>query len=370
MEKTGETVIVSASLGFGHHRIAASIKEAMDEQGMSARIIDLLEEGRTLQGIGELYLAMLNNTPSIYGNAYFWSKKAGSSSGLFSLLCYKSLEKIRQRFQPAAFVFVHPLGAAAYRASCGVPGFAVTSDLAFHTAWFNRELWSYFVARETIKTALVKQGYPGEHVFCTGIPIAAAFGGCDRVDINTAGSMADLAKPFVLIMGGGLGMGPISETVELLEKLQFPLEGAILTGHNRQLQQALAERFRVSAKRWQVLPFVERVEQLMCRADFLISKGGAVTLSEAAACGLPVIIHCPLPGQEEDNTSMAVSEGWACRTGDPDSLCKAVKSLLASPGKCEEMSRLARARSMPLAAKQIVHIICEALKTWDRRKTS
>jgi len=42
---------------------------------------------------------------------------------------------------------------------------------------------------------------------------------------------------------------------------------------------------------------------LMKMADLLITKAGGITISEALACGLPMVIYKPTPGQEEVNAN-------------------------------------------------------------------
>ncbi len=360
-------VIVSVSLGYGHHSISASIKEALAQEGIPAQVIDLLEESSTLQKIKELYFSILEKTPALYGNAYFLSRKAGSTTGLFYLLCRKSLERVRQRFQPAAFVFVHPFGLSAYRTACGVPAFAVISDLSFHASWYNREIKGYFVAREAIGNALVQRGYPQEQVYCTGIPLAAAF--CNAGNSESKKAVQG-RKPLVLVMGGGLGLGAIEEMVDMLEELEMPLQGAILTGQNSWLQQRLTVKLSAAVKEWYVLPFMKRVDLLMKQADLLISKGGAVTLSEAAACGLPVIVYRPLPGHERENAAVAAEEGWAWQAEDKLSLQRAVWTLLNEPEKRIAMSRLALGRGNPLAASWLARIMKESLKNNAWRRSS
>lgn len=387
MVRSAKVVIVSASLGFGHQRIAETVKESLEAQCFSTQVVDLLEESRTLLRIKEVYLAMLEKKPSVYGSAYAWSRKAGSTTGLFFLLCRNSLEKVRRRLNPDALIFVHPFGAAAYRSTSGVPAYAVISDLAFHPLWFNPEMRGYFVAREGIGDALEKRGFPRHRVYCTGIPIAAGFqfarsrkSGDARLmpstEMHLRGSFRPAApetignEPFVLVMGGGLGIGPLQEAVGVLEALDMRLQGAVLTGQNRQLYADLQSMLKGSPNRWQVLPFIEGIEHLMGRADLLISKGGAVTLSEAAACGLPVVIHSPLPGQEEENAFVAAAEGWACQASPDRSLRQVVQTLLASPLKRNEMSQQARLWGKPRAADELAEILMTELNTPVRVKTS
>ena len=66
-------------------------------------------------------------------------------------------------------------------------------------------------------------------------------------------------------------------------------------------------------------------------ADIFIGKPGGMTISEAIACGLPMCVVSPIPGQEEGNSDHLLEEGIArsdhvtLQTGaveDPDRLVR------------------------------------------------
>ncbi len=384
MNNKSQVVIVSVSVGYGHQKVAENIKKALEEfqPAIPVCIVDLLEESRTLQKVKKLYLTMLEKTPSLYGNAYSWSRKAGPTGSLLSWLCNRGLERIRQKYHPAAFILLHPFATGAYLPIVSVPAFAVITDFAFHASWFNPRIRGYFVARESVADSLAKRGFPRERIHCTGIPISPAFdsnfgaesgaftalAGPSTGKLYTAGCRS--RTPFILVMGGGLGLGAVQETVEILDELAISLEGVVLAGQNRGLQESLETRLVGSSNNWQVFSFIDGVEHLTRRADLLITKGGAVTLSEAVACKLPVIIYRPLPGQEEENAGLAVREGWACRAEGKESLRENIRALLLNPYKMETMSRQACARGMPSAARDVARIMADELKTMIWRQTS
>ena len=46
------------------------------------------------------------------------------------------------------------------------------------------------------------------------------------------------------------------------------------------------------------------MHDLLKISDLFIGKPGGLTTSEALACGLPIAIISPIPGQDERNTEM------------------------------------------------------------------
>jgi processive 1,2-diacylglycerol beta-glucosyltransferase len=55
------------------------------------------------------------------------------------------------------------------------------------------------------------------------------------------------------------------------------------------------------------------MSEFMAAADCLIGKPGGLTISEALARGLPMVIVNPIPGQEERNADYLLEEGAAIR---------------------------------------------------------
>lgn len=58
-----------------------------------------------------------------------------------------------------------------------------------------------------------------------------------------------------------------------------------------------------------VLPFTNKVPELMSISDLVITKPGGLTTSESLASSLPMIIINPIPGQEEQNARFLEYEG-------------------------------------------------------------
>ena len=74
--------------------------------------------------------------------------------------------------------------------------------------------------------------------------------------------------------------------------------------------------------------FAENMPALMHAADVLTTKAGPSTISEALACGLPMLISGSLRGQEEGNTEWVVERGAGLFTPTPKRVVMAVKELV------------------------------------------
>lgn len=158
----------------------------------------------------------------------------------------------------------------------------------------------------------------------------------------------------MLLMGGGLGIGGVEGFVHMLESIPDSIKVTAVTGHNRVLKENLLNRTR-HLPNWKVIGFSHEVPNLMKQSHLLITKAGAVTLSEAAACHLPTIILDPLPGHEEENAAKAVNQGWAIPAKTAEEAFCLVQRLTNHPEKLWHMSLNADPWAMPNAAGNVSH---------------
>ena len=91
-----------------------------------------------------------------------------------------------------------------------------------------------------------------------------------------------------------------------------------------------------------VVPFVDRMDLAYAAADLVVCRGGASSVTEAAAVGLPGIF-VPLPignGEQERNARPVVDAGGGLLVDDADLTITWVASTV--PGLAVDAARLAR----------------------------
>jgi len=90
------------------------------------------------------------------------------------------------------------------------------------------------------------------------------------------------------------------------------------------------------------LPFCDRMAEAYAAADLAVSRAGAGTLAELAACRLPAVL-VPLPSAADDhqsaNARVAAAEGAArvCPEGEIGSLLSLVAGLLTHPAELDSL---------------------------------
>jgi len=210
----------------------------------------------------------------------------------------------------------------------------------------------YFVASEACSQDLIRLGAPADRVYPTGIPIDPSFREPKDRQLVAKSLGLDPSMPIILVMGGGLGFGSIERTVQQLEDIKLPLQLIVVAGKNPELRRQVQAVARTSRHRIVALGYTHRIQQLMSAADLLVTKPGALTLSEALASSLPMILVDPIPGQEE---------GAAVLAEDKEEVAQLVASLFSQPDTLNAMREDARRIAHPQSATTVAQLLVERL---------
>ena len=366
MSKRRRTILlVSASIGTGHTQAARAIQAAWNLRfpGDSVVIVDFMDEHNSYLNyvIKETYLKMIEATPFLYDALYHLSQglRPGSrGQSLFSWFMKKTMLRILAMHQPDVVICTHPFPCAAMAylkrfRRVSVPLAGVITDFAVHSTWVYSEVDSYVVAAEEMREDLLKHKIAADRVTVTGIPIQPPVVTSAEPVCELLGLKSDL--PIVLLMGGGLGLGPLQDIALALDSVSTPMQIVVLAGKNSALQHELSLSVKNLRHAAVVLGYTPLVGELMSVARLLITKPGALTLSEAMAAGLPLLLYKSFPGQEADNAAFLIARGAAewFRLEQPSSISR----LLTDSDERDQMlgaiRRIARPDSAWAAAQAV-----------------
>lgn len=354
-------LILSASIGAGHTKAAEALLEEFQEQcgeDVAVETVDFMaRELSTLNFLTKkLYLAALKFIPDLYDRIYkvTGAKKIGTFTRLvISTLMYFPFAQLLKNFQPEIVICTHPFPEAAaalwkFLHAKSARKFllsAVLTDYSLHEIWIFSEVDVYFVATEEMKAELAAQSRPNQEIHAAGIPIGKNF---------SALSTKKNSTPTILLMGGGLGLGSIEETLQDLNDIETPLKIFVVAGQNQNLLTRLKSLQKKIRHQTEIFGYVENIGELMSSADLLITKPGALTMSESFAAGLPMILHAPIPGPEAQNALYAVTNGAAISAGNLK-ISSIVNEILKSPTKLQAMKICAKKLSKANASNKIIN---------------
>jgi len=378
-----KVLILSVSVGAGHMRSAHAMKKAVVELYPQAEVA-ILDTFRYANPLLEkivigTYIEILKISPVIYGYLYRQAERGQPLSGrgktefnrILNLLAAPRLEEFIKNFRPEIIVCTHPfpLGIVSgikRKGNYQGPVFAVVTDFTVHSFWVFPEVDCYLIGSEALIPECEEFGIKPERVCPTGIPIDPDFNKIyDQRRLKEQMGL-DPILPVILIIGGGLGMGPLESSVKVLGREHHDCQLLVVTGTNKVLQDKLSEITPGLRCKVKVFGFVHNMHQLMALSDMMIGKAGGLTCAEAMAVGLPLFIVDPLPGQEERNAEFMVSMGTGARLQERD-LADAVKNYLKDKNMLKKIAAHAMELGKPNAAYESVKIMAEAVSPVKHR---
>jgi 1,2-diacylglycerol 3-beta-galactosyltransferase len=206
----------------------------------------------------------------------------------------------------------------------------VTDMVTVHPSWCCPEVDYCMVPTEEARRAAIRFGMRAESVEVVGQPVSLSF--ASRVGAKgevRARLDLDLARPCVLVVGGGDGVGPIYETTRAIANMVPDAQMVVVCGHNDGLRQQLdSVNWEIPTK---ICGFVDNMPELMSASDLLVTKAGPGTLAEAWIAGLPVIVSSYTPGQETANVQYVVDHEAGTFVREPDEVARVVREWL-QPG--------------------------------------
>jgi processive 1,2-diacylglycerol beta-glucosyltransferase len=233
----------------------------------------------------------------------------------------------------------------------------VVTDLDFHAMWLSRVFHRYFVAIEETKVHLEELGLPKERITVSGIPIDPEYiTPIDRVATRFHYGLHP-TRPTLLLSAGALGVGPTEFVVERLKNLRAKAQTIVICGRNAETRDRVLEIVGENNEFFKVFGYTGRMPDLMKISDLFIGKPGGLTTAEALACGLPMVIVSPIPGQEERNSDHLLEDGVAVKCNELTTIPYKIDCLLDDPLRLEQMRRNAFAMSRPEAARTIVETL-------------
>lgn len=216
---------------------------------------------------------------------------------------------------------------------------------------------------------------PENKCIFTGNPVRQEILRADRAKARLELGLGD--KTLLMVTGGSQGAKAINEAVRgLYEKLSKRNDLVVVhhTGRNDfvetkntetlypRLLKELGADARAISKNIFITPFIQNMASVLSASDLVVSRAGAIFLSEAAVLGVPLIM-IPFPYSAEDHqtyNAMVWKEknaGLLVRESEISCLEETLFGLLKEPVLRKEMSLNATTLGNPNATEVIVREI-------------
>ncbi|HET6410137.1 MAG TPA: glycosyltransferase, partial [Chthoniobacteraceae bacterium] len=352
-------LIISTSAGTGHVRAGQALEKAFAADPRVEQVVheDALKYTNKLfrDFYSKLYIQLVREAPTVLGWVYRTTDepwKGETARHQFDRLNLAPLVKFIKEFDPHITVCTHflPAGIISHlieRGDLETHHSIVVTDLDCHAMWLSRIFHRYFVALDETKAHLEALGLPSERISATGIPIDPIFSvPVDRAAVQASFGLS-AGNPTLLLSAGALGVGPTEMVVRRLLELRHDTQTIVICGKSEELQDQIRDLVGADNPRFHILGYTDRMHELMQISDLFIGKPGGLTTSEALACGLPMCIVSPIPGQEERNSDHLLEKGIAIKANELTTLSWKIDRLLDDPDRLASMRRNALAIGRP-----------------------
>eukprot|EP00540_Astrosyne_radiata_P022959 CAMPEP_0116868812 /NCGR_PEP_ID=MMETSP0418-20121206/27409_1 /TAXON_ID=1158023 /ORGANISM="Astrosyne radiata, Strain 13vi08-1A" /LENGTH=387 /DNA_ID=CAMNT_0004504833 /DNA_START=274 /DNA_END=1437 /DNA_ORIENTATION=+ len=297
-----------------------------------------------------------------------------------------------------------------------LPIFTVVTELgSAHSLWFCDGVEKLFVGSPQVYRIAQNRGKVSEdRMVLAGLPIRHDFvvqgellgdrsspeGKAYQRKVREELGLPHPERNFLLVMGGGEGVGSLSKIVDSLytRLIAAGIDAVIVVvcGRNETLRKSLKQRDWDTLLQTQhslsesnnstssfsngaattpkqhgkvhvvTLGFVTQMAEYMVAADVLVSKAGPGTMTEAASLSLPILLTNYLPGQEEGNIDYVIQGGFGNYHSDedPTGIADELVGWLRDEEKMKAFRRAARQRGTLHAARDIAKTIGDSASRW------
>jgi len=384
MDDVKRILILTADAGFGHRSAANAIATALREthgDTCAVEIVNPLGDKHVpalLRDSQTDYDRFVRSMPNLYRFGYQASDATVPSAvvdGALIVMLFEVMHDLVRHHQPDAIVTTYPLYQAPLGAVCAItrhypPLLTVVTDLVtVHRLWFHEAADLCLVPTQAARDLAVREGFPAHKVVVTGIPVRPdlAEGNWDRAALRAGlGWRPDLTAVLAV---GSRRVEHLDVALRALNHSGLPLQLIVVAGGDDEMYRQLqSTEWHIPAHLYN---FVTDMPTLMHAADCLLCKAGGLIVSEALACGLPLLIVDALPGQEIGNAEYVIEGGAGELAERPTAALEIIHHWLAQDGALlAERARNARRLGHPRAAYDVAEQVWAAAQRGPRVKAS
>ena len=359
-------IVISGGGTGGHIYPAIAIAKKILEKNKDSKILFVGAKGRMEmekipeEGFSIIGLDVVGIQRSLSLKSFFKNLK-------FPFLLLKSLnnaKKILEDFKPDVVVGVggYASGPTLRMAhSLNIPTLIQeqNSYAGLTNKWLSKKANKICVAYEKMN-----QFFDESKLILTGNPV--------RKDIENLNSKVDEAKKYfnilksekvILVLGGSLGAKSINEgiikSINILNDQPVKLIWQVGKRYFNKINDQLTQ---INIKNIHPLPFIKRMDLAYSVSDIVISRAGALSISELTLAGIPSIL-VPSPNVSEDhqtkNAMSLVSKSAAILVKDDqtEKLLSIAIELLKNKEQLSQISKNAKNLGKPNATNDIVNEI-------------
>ncbi len=361
-------IILSCSTGQGHNSCAEALKEYFEEKNIRCDIVDALRfvspGFSVLVSWGHSF--MYRHIPWFFRWGYRYSEHHPGFLGKKSLvhkLLSKGAARLREHINEGGYdtvICTHVFPTLILSEACGgdytgLTTAFVATDYTCCPGMEDCGLEWMFIPCESPEGVYRDRSSFLRRAVVTGIPVRREF--WERMEKDEAKRRLNIGagRRHLLLMCGSMGCGPIVKVLRsLVRRLPENLEITVICGTNGRLREKLERRYS-GIDRVRVLGYTDDISLYMDSADLYLTKPGGISVTEAAAKGLPMAFIDAVSGCERYNMDFFTGMGAAVTDSSVEGLAEKCLKLLSSEGELSRMRSALEDYRQPNGAELIFY---------------
>lgn len=355
-------LILSITTGQGHHQTGMAVANCFEANGHQVIQLDCYEylSPAMKDMVSGGYLVSTKYSPKFYGKMYRLAEKREKKENynkLFQLtntLFYQKMAKYLEETAPDVVVCTHVFAAILMsylkEKDFNYPTIGVITDFKAHPYWESTRLDYYVAPNEYLIPSLVKKGIPADRILPIGIPIFEKFSQKTSKEVARS-ELGFEDKPTILVMSGSMGYGKITKLIKTIDSVPYDFQLITVCGNNKKSKR------QIDSNLWKHkvynFGYVNNVDKLMDAADYIVTKPGGLTVSEALAKELPMLISKPIPGQEERNLEFLLNFGCCMKISKTSPADEVIAQIMMNPKKLDLMLQSIQTIRKPDSTQQL-----------------
>ena len=369
-------LILSVTAGFGHHATAKAIGDMLESKGAEVHTLDVYAYISNLikTTIDKGYLFSSKHMQTLYRLVYQLAENNGASYfnsapsiiNIINALGASKFAKVIANHVPDVIICTHVFAAQMVdelkkrKKLTDIETIGIVTDYTLHPYWEDVPRVQYIVtASELLTYRCVQRGIPEDRILPFGIPVHPKFN--EKLSREDAAAQLgiDPKMKTILLMGGSMGHADHVKNIESLSQIGTPFQFLVVCGNNKKMLyhvEQFAAHYQGSCR---IYPygFVHNVEVMMSASDCIVSKPGGLTVSEALAKNLPMLLFDPIPGHEERNVDFLVNNGMAALITKHFPIDEAVYELFCNPVRLETVRKTMSEIAHPDATERLAEFV-------------
>ena len=351
-DKRMKALILTCNTGEGHNSVASAVCEAYAAHGAECHIRDALSflSPKASELISRWHSRMYRYVPGAWKVGYRLFEQLPASREERSLmvrLLASGAERLHELTEaegydclicPHVFAGLMVTKMRLLYPGKTVPASFIATDYTCSPFVSTCDMDTFFVPAAEVLPEFTGAGIPQQRLCVTGgIPVRRRF----HVRTPREEARRRLGLPergrMLLVMCGSMGCGHLDDLTEgVSERLPEEDFAVVVCGTNEHMRKKL-ERAYEGRQNIRILGYCDDMPLLMDGADLYLTKPGGLSVTEAAAKRLPMVLVDAVAGCEEPNLHFFEAMGCAVAAEDTYDAARLCLRLLGDAAKLERM---------------------------------